>query len=49
MKKNKFFKLPKNCKIQIDKDVVIQDKIIIAPNCKSIKIGYGSFIGRDTF
>lgn len=49
MNKKKFLNVPKNCKIEIDDEVIVQDRLMIGPNCKSIKIGYGSFIGRDMF
>ena len=45
----KNFKSDKDCNIIVSKHSIIQKNVIIGPKCKKIKIGFGSFIGRDVF
>jgi|TARA_B110001450_G_C17623921_1_gene482359 acetyltransferase-like isoleucine patch superfamily enzyme len=40
---------PETCDLLIDENVTIQNNVTISDNCKSLKIGFGSFIGRDTY
>ncbi len=38
-----------NCVIEVANKVHIGKGVVLGENCKHIKIGYGSFIGRDTY
>ena len=44
-----FLSIPETCQVSIAENVTIQGNVIVSNNCKSIKIGFGSFIGRDTY
>lgn len=47
---NKFHKVANDsCKISVADNVEIQENVVLGGKCKSITIGYGSYIGRDVF
>tara|TARA_A100001035_G_scaffold279598_1_gene281500 strand:- start:2904 stop:3719 length:816 start_codon:yes stop_codon:yes gene_type:complete len=44
-----FKQYPKSCSIKIDQNTTIGENVVISEKCKSISIGFGSFIGRDIY
>lgn len=37
------------CSVNVAENVKIQENVVIGGKCRNIKVGYGSFIGRDVF
>ena len=40
---------PGLCILEVDPSVVIQNRIVVGKNCRRLKIGFGSVLGRDIY